>query len=221
MQRIIAAANQAEPAYVARKSSSGRWKQRQARDPYVRRARAEGWRSRAAFKLMEIDDRERLLRRGARVLDLGAAPGGWSQVAAERVGGSGRVVAVDLLPMEPLEGVVVIQGDFLAADVQAQILEALGGGKADLVISDMAPNITGNRSVDQPRAMGLVEAVIEDAGLFLESGGTLLAKVFQGEGFEAFVSAARRKFGSVRIRKPASSRAESREMYLVAGNYRL
>lgn len=206
---------------MARKSSSSRWKQRQARDPYVRRARTEGWRSRAAFKLMEIDDRERLLRRGARVLDLGAAPGGWSQVAADRVGTSGRIVAVDLLPMEPLDGVVVIQGDFLAADIQEQALEALGGGKADLVISDMAPNITGNRSVDQPRAMGLVESVIENAGLILEPGGAVLAKVFQGEGFEALVEAARRNFGSVRIRKPASSRAESREMYLVAGNYRL
>ncbi|CAG0942102.1 Ribosomal RNA large subunit methyltransferase E [Gammaproteobacteria bacterium] len=206
---------------MARKSSSGRWKQRQASDPYVRRARTEGWRSRAAFKLMEIDDRERLLRRGKRVLDLGAAPGGWSQVAAGRVGLSGRVIAVDLLPMEPLEGVVVIQGDFVEPGTQEQVLTALGGLRADLVISDMAPNITGNRSVDQPRALALVEAVFESADHFLEPGGAVLAKVFQGEGFEALVAAARRDFGSVRIRKPASSRAESREMYLVAGNYRL
>lgn len=206
---------------MARKSSSGRWKQRQASDPYVRRARTEGWRSRAAFKLMEIDDRERLLRRGKRVLDLGAAPGGWSQVAAGRVGLFGRVIAVDLLPMEPLEGVVVIQGDFVEPGTQEQVLTALGGLRADLVISDMAPNITGNRSVDQPRALALVEAVFESADHFLEPGGAVLAKVFQGEGFEALVAAARRDFGSVRIRKPASSRAESREMYLVAGNYRL
>lgn len=206
---------------MARKSSSGRWKQRQARDPYVRRAQAGGWRSRAAFKLMEIDEREHLLRRGTVVLDLGAAPGGWSQVAVQKVGPAGRVVAVDVLSMEPVEGAEFIQGDFLEEAVQEQILAALGPGKADLVISDMAPNISGNWSVDQPRAMTLVEAVFEGAGRFLKPGGTVLAKVFQGEGFEALVAGARGRFGTVRIRKPASSRAESREMYLVAGNYRL
>ncbi|MCC7329302.1 MAG: RlmE family RNA methyltransferase [Gammaproteobacteria bacterium] len=206
---------------MSRKSSSGRWKQRQARDPYVRQARAAGWRSRAAFKLMEIDDRERLLQRGAVVLDLGAAPGGWSQVAVQRVGTAGRVVAVDLLPMEPLAGVEFIRGDFTEPGVQDRILAALGGQQADLVISDMAPNISGNRSVDQPRAMELVEAVLAEGLRFLKPGGTVLAKVFQGEGFEALVAGARQRFGVVRIRKPASSRAESREMYLVAGNPRL
>jgi len=170
---------------------------------------------------MEIDDRERLLQRGAVVLDLGAAPGGWSQVAVQRVGTAGRVVAVDLLPMEPLAGVEFIRGDFTEPGVQDRILAALGVQQADLVISDMAPNISGNRSVDQPRAMELVEAVLAEGLRFLKPGGTVLAKVFQGEGFEALVAGARQRFGVVRIRKPASSRAESREMYLVAGNPRL
>jgi 23S rRNA (uridine2552-2'-O)-methyltransferase len=206
---------------VARKSSSGRWKQRQARDPYVKRARSEGWRSRAAFKLMEIDDRDRLLRRGALVLDLGAAPGGWSQVAAERVGPAGRVIAVDLLEMEPMDGVHYIQGDFTDEGVQDSIIAALGGQQADLVISDMAPNISGNWSVDQPRAMYLAELVLAEAARLLRPGGSLVTKLFQGEGFDALMAEARRHFRTVRIRKPASSRSESREIYLVAGNYSL
>jgi len=206
---------------MSKGSSSNRWKRRQARDPYVRQAQAGGWRSRAAFKLMEIDDRERLLRRGAVVLDLGAAPGGWSQVAVQRTGPTGRVVAVDLLPMPALGGVEFIQGDFTEPETQAQIEAALAGGLADLVISDMAPNISGNRSVDQPRSIALVEAVLAEGQRFLKPGGSLLAKVFQGEGFDELVAGIRRQFGSVRIRKPASSRAESREMYLVAGKQRL
>jgi 23S rRNA (uridine2552-2'-O)-methyltransferase len=206
---------------VARKSSSGRWKQRQARDPYVKRARTEGWRSRAAFKLMEIDDRDRLLRRGALVLDLGAAPGGWSQVAADRVGPAGRVIAVDLLDMEPMAGVEYIQGDFTDEGIQERIIHALGGQKADLVISDMAPNISGNWSVDQPRAMYLAERVLAEAERLLRPGGALITKLFQGEGFDALMTEARRHFSPVRIRKPASSRSESREIYLVAGNYSL
>lgn len=206
---------------MSKKSSSNRWKQRQARDPYVRQAQAAGWRSRAAFKLMEIDERERLLRRGAVVLDLGAAPGGWSQVAVQRTGPSGRVVAVDLLPMPALAGVEFIQGDFTDPAVQERIGAALDGRLADLVISDMAPNISGNRSVDQPRAMALVEAVFAEGQHFLKPGGSMLAKVFQGEGFDELVAGIRRQFEGVRVRKPASSRAESREMYLVAGKQRL
>jgi 23S rRNA (uridine2552-2'-O)-methyltransferase len=206
---------------VGTRPSSRRWKQRQARDPYVRKARAEGLRSRAAFKLMEMDKRDHLLRRGAVVLDLGAAPGGWSQVAADAVGASGRVIAVDILPMEPPEGVRFIQGDFTDEKTLKEVVAAVGFGKADLVLSDMSPNITGNRSVDQPRAMYLAELALETARRVLGPGGHLVVKVFQGEGFDAFMRALRAEFGTVRVRKPAASRAESREMYLVAGNYRL
>lgn len=206
---------------MAKRTSSGRWKQRQARDPFVRRAQSEGWRSRAAFKLMEIDDKERLLRRGALVVDLGAAPGGWSQVAMQRVGEGGRVVAVDLLEMEPLAGVDYIRGDFTDEAILEQVEQALGGRKADVVLSDMAPNISGNWSVDQPRSMALCELVLESTDRLLRPGGSLAVKVFQGEGFDALVKAARARFGVVRLRKPPASRAESREIYLVAGNYSL
>ena len=206
---------------MGKKSSSSRWKERQARDPYVRRAQAEGWRSRAAFKLMEIDSRDHLLRRGAIVVDLGAAPGGWSQVAAEKVGSAGRVIAVDILDIAPMDGVHYIQGDFTDEGVINRIVEVLGTAKAELVLSDMAPNITGNWSVDQPRSMQLAELVLEACQRLLKPGGCMIIKVFQGEGFEGLVRQAKVGFGTVRIRKPASSRAESREMYLVAGNYRL
>jgi 23S rRNA (uridine2552-2'-O)-methyltransferase len=206
---------------MAERPSSRRWKQRQARDPYVRKARSEGWRSRAAFKLLELDERDHLLRRSAVVLDLGAAPGGWSQVAADAVGPGGRVVAVDLLDMPELDGVQFIQGDFTDDAVFAAIEGAIGGRTADLVLSDMAPNISGNRSVDQPRAMYLAELALDMACRVLKPGGALVVKVFQGEGFDALMRAARASFGTVRTRKPAASRAESREIYLVAGNYRL
>jgi 23S rRNA (uridine2552-2'-O)-methyltransferase len=167
---------------------------------------------------MEIDDKERLLRRGAVVLDLGAAPGGWSQVAAQRVGPAGRVVAVDLLEMEPLAGVEYIRGDFTDESLTVEIATVIGERGADVVLSDMAPNISGNWSVDQPRAMYLAELALESAGRFLRPGGALVIKFFQGEGSDALVRAARSRFGSVRVRKPPASRSESREMYLVAGN---
>lgn len=170
---------------------------------------------------MELDRRDRLLRRGAIVLDLGAAPGGWSQVAAGAVGPAGRVVAVDLLEMEAPAGVHYIQGDFTDENIFTAIEVAIGGRAADLVLSDMSPNISGNRSVDQPRAMYLAEMALEMARRVLKPGGNFVVKVFQGEGFEAFLRAVRADFGSVRMRKPAASRSESREMYLVAGNYRL
>jgi 23S rRNA (uridine2552-2'-O)-methyltransferase len=208
-------------AGVAKKTSSGRWQRRQARDPFVRRAQAEGWRSRAAFKLIEIDARERLLRRGAIVVDLGAAPGGWSQVAAQRVAPTGRVIAVDRLPMAPLPGVEVIQADLGEGGAVETIRAVLGHERADLVLSDMAPNISGVWSVDQPRSVRLAEIVLDAAGQLLRPGGALVLKVFQGEGFDELVKSLRARFGQVRTRKPSASRTESREMYLVAGSYRL
>jgi 23S rRNA (uridine2552-2'-O)-methyltransferase len=206
---------------MAKRPSSSRWKQRQARDPYVRRAHLDGWRSRAAFKLLEIQQRDRLLNRGAVVVDLGAAPGGWSQVAAQAVGPGGQVIAVDLLEIDPLKGVECIRGDFTDESVINTVLSRLRGGKADLVMSDMAPNISGTWSVDQPRSMHLAELVLDFAGRVLRPGGSLLIKVFQGEGQAELVAAARGLFAAVRLRKPAASRAESREIYVVARNYQL
>lgn len=187
----------------------------------MRRAHSEGWRSRAAFKLIEIDRRDRLLRRGAVVLDLGAAPGGWSQVACERVGSAGRVIAVDLLEIEPLPGVHCIRGDFTHEEVVMEIERELGDRKVDLVLSDMAPNISGNWSVDQPRSVALAEAVLDACERLLQPGGSLLVKLFQGEGQDALLHRARATFETVRLRKPEASRAESREIYLLAGSYRL
>jgi len=187
----------------------------------VRRARAEGERSRAAFKLQELDRREGLLRPGMRVVDLGAAPGGWSAYAARRVGPQGLVVAVDRLPMEPVPGVAFVQGDFAEADTLERLLEALEGEPVDLVLSDMAPNLTGVAAIDQPRAMALAELALDLAERVLRPGGGLVVKVFQGEGLDAFVGQARARFGRVRLRKPPASRARSRELYLVAGNHRM
>jgi 23S rRNA (uridine2552-2'-O)-methyltransferase len=206
---------------LAKRPSSRRWQQRHQRDPFVRRAQQVGFRSRAAFKLQEIQSRDRLLRRGAFVVDLGAAPGGWSQVAAELVGSSGRVVAVDLLQMAPLAGVEHIRGDLADEEVIREIGRRLGGRCADLVMSDMAPNISGNWSVDQPRAMRLAELALEVARRCLKPGGSALIKAFQGEGLRELVAAARASFGAVRLRKPPASRSESREIYLLARNYRL
>ncbi len=206
---------------MARKTSSARWKQRQAKDPYVLKAQREGWRSRAAFKLEELDHKIKLLKKGSVVVDLGAAPGGWSQYAARKVLPGGRVIALDLLDMEPLEGVEFIQGDFTADDALQQLLASLGEAKADLVMSDMAPNISGMRSVDQPRAMYLAELALDLAVQSLTSGGSFVTKVFMGEGFEELVSDCRRHFSSVKVRKPAASRAESRETYIAARGFRL
>ncbi len=187
----------------------------------MRQARARGWRSRAAFKLSQIDEREHLLQRGAVVLDLGAAPGGWSQFAAGKVGSSGRVVAVDLLPIEPIAGVHRIQGDFTDEKVLDEVVSALGAAKADLVLCDMAPNISGNSSMDQPRSIRLAEAVLHASHRVLRPGGKMLIKLFQGEGFDELLVEVKAHFASVRFRKPAASRSESREIYLVAGNYRV
>jgi len=204
---------------MARSKSSRRWLDRHVNDAWVHRAQAEGWRSRAAFKLLELDDRDRFLRPGSRVVDLGAAPGGWSQVAAARVGAKGRVIALDVLPMEPVPGVTFLQGDF-GTDAVLEALRAEVGARAiDVVISDLAPNVSGVAVVDQPRAMHLAELALDFAGECLVEGGTLVTKLFQGIGFDELVAAARRRFKRVAVRKPKASRPESREVYLVAQGF--
>lgn len=199
-----------------RKGSSRRWLQRHEADPYVQRARRAGYRSRAAYKLLELDERDQLLHRGQTVLDLGGAPGGWAQVAAERVGSAGCVIATDLLPIEPLPGVTVIQGDFEEPEIITAIESALPARGADLVLSDMAPNLSGMKAVDQPRAMALAELAADAALRFLKPGGNFVVKLFQGEDFDDFVREQRARFRKVAVRKPGASKGESREVYLVA-----
>jgi 23S rRNA (uridine2552-2'-O)-methyltransferase len=206
---------------VAKGGSSACWKQRQARDPFVRRAQAEGWRSRAVYKLEEIQRKDRILARGQTVVDLGAAPGAWCQFVTGVVGPAGRVIALDLLEMDPLPGVDFIQGDFQDEITLHELLARVDPGKGNVVLSDMAPNMTGMRAVDQPRSMYLAELALDFAGRVLRPGGHFVAKLFQGEGFSAFVTRARSRFAEVRLRKPAASRPENREIYLVARNFRL
>ncbi len=203
-----------------RTPSSQRWLRRQAQDPYVARAHAEGFRSRAAFKLAEIDDKERLLRPGQCVVDLGAAPGGWTQYVARRLDSRGAVFALDLLPMDAIAGVEVLCGDFTQATVLDALLASLAGRAVDVVICDMAPNMTGTRAVDQARAMGLAELALDFAAQVLRPGGDFVVKLFHGEGFEAFVREARGRFERVRVRKPDASRGDSREVYLVGRHFR-
>jgi len=207
---------------MARRSkSSDRWLKEHFRDPYVQRAQSGGWRSRAVFKLEEIDRRESLLRPGAVCLDLGAAPGAWSQYARGRVGSEGRVVATDILPMEPLEGVEFVQGDFREEAVFGQVLALLPQGQVDVVLSDMAPAMSGVDVTDQARSMHLAELALDMSGRVLKPGGDALIKVFQGSGFEDLVKGARREFGRVKVVKPQASRARSPEMYLLAMKFRL
>jgi len=200
---------------MTRSKSSSAWLKRHVNDPFVRRARAQGYRSRAAFKLLELLKRDGLARPGDTVVDLGAAPGSWSQVLAERVARSGRVFAVDLLEMAAIPGVTIIQGDFSEEAVSRRLEEALGGRKIDLVVSDMAPNISGVRSSDQARSIHLCELALDFAGTHLNSGGAFVVKAFQGAGYPEFLAAMRRIFVSVASRKPGASRSESNEMYLV------
>lgn len=204
---------------MARSASSARWLKEHFDDEYVKRAQQMGYRSRAVFKLLEIDEKDRLFRKGMRVIDLGAAPGGWSQIARDRVGPQGRVVALDILPMDPLPGVEVLQGDFREESVMNALLAALDGEQVDLVMSDMAPNISGERTIDQPRAMYLAELALDLAQRVLVPGGDLLIKVFQGEGSDAFMRTLKQHFGKVIVRKPKASRPRSREVYLLARNY--
>ena len=204
-----------------RSRSSGRWLQEHAADEYVQRAQKEGWRSRAVYKLEEIHKSDRILKAGGLVIDLGAAPGAWSQYAVRQVGAKGEVIAVDILPMEPIGGVHFIQGDFREQPVLDQLLARIAGRPVDLVMSDMAPNLSGLDVVDQPRAMYLAELALDFARQVLKPGGTLLVKVFQGSGFQELVAAARKAFDDVRLRKPQASRARSAEMYLLAKGFRL
>ncbi len=201
---------------------SGRsWRDRQERDPYVQQARKEGWRSRAVFKLEQIDSKERLLRPDMVCVDLGSAPGSWSQYVSRRLKGRARIVAVDLLAMDALADVEFIQGDFQDDAVFEQLLKGVGEAGADLVMSDMAPNISGSKAVDQPRSMYLAELALDFSRRVLKAKGSIVCKVFQGEGFDAFVADSRASFERVRVMKPKASRAGSREVYLVARNYRL
>jgi 23S rRNA (uridine2552-2'-O)-methyltransferase len=203
-----------------RTKSSARWLAEHAADPYVKRAHEEGWRSRAAFKLEEIERTDRLLRPGMTVVDLGAAPGGWSQFAARKLAGKGRVIALDILDMPAVAGVEFIQGDFTEEAVLAKLQASLGGEKVDLVMSDMAPNMMGIADVDHDRSMHLVDLVVDFAARELRPGGDLLMKVFQGREFQPLVARLRREFESVKLRKPKASRARSAEVYVLARGYR-
>ena len=201
----------------SRSASSQRWLSRQLNDPYVAAARQQGWRSRAAFKLLDLDDRFHLIGPGARVLDLGAAPGGWTQVAVKR--GAGTVVGVDLLVMDPIPGAVIVQGDFTEPEMQAR-LAGLVGGKADIVLSDMAPNTTGHAATDHIRIMALAEPAFAFAADVLAEGGRFVAKVFQGGSERQMLADMKRCFATVRHAKPPSSRKESSELYVVASGFR-
>ena len=201
--------------------SSGSWRDRQERDPYVQKARREGWRSRAVYKLEQIADKEPVLYPGMTCVDLGAAPGGWSQYVAARLKDKVRIVAVDILPMDSLPCVDFLQMDFSEEEGLRRLLERLGGSPVDLVMNDMAPNISGTKAIDQPRSMYLAELALDTAGKVLRPGGSFVCKLFQGEGSDAFVATARQVFGKVRLMKPKASRPGSSEVYLVARNYQL
>ena len=201
---------------MAKSKTSSRWLQEHFSDPYVKRAQAEGWRSRAVFKLDELIERDKLLKPGMFVVDLGAAPGGWSQIVRERLGDAGRVIALDILPMQGIGGVDIIVGDFRENEVLATLEALLDGSRVDLVLSDMAPNMSGVGAVDQDRSMGLAELAAEFAEAHLKKGGAFLTKVFQGQGFDEYIRRLRCEYASVSIRKPKASRARSNEVYALA-----
>ncbi len=206
----------------AKSKSSKQWLQRQQNDDYVKRAVREGYRSRSAYKLIEINQRDKLFKPGMTVVDLGAAPGGWSQVAMQLLGdnGRGKVIALDILPIDPIKGVDIIQGDFREAEVYAELIKMLDNRPVDLVISDMAPNFSGISGIDVPRAVYLAEIALDFAQEALVPGGSFLVKLFQGEGFTEYVQFLKKCFKSVVVRKPKASRAESREVYLLATGLR-
>ncbi len=201
---------------MARSKSSATWLKEHFDDYYVNKAKQEGYRSRAIYKLQEIDDKDHLFKQGMVVIDLGAAPGGWSQWAATKVGVRGEVFALDILPVEPFAGVSFIQGDFQEEEVYQQLVDSLNGRNVDLVMSDMAPNMSGNKGIDIPKAMYLVELSVDLADQVLRAGGNLLMKVFQGEGYDLLIKNLRRKYQVVVTRKPKASRPRSKEVYLLA-----
>tara|TARA_B110001452_G_C15164751_1_gene405003 strand:+ start:344 stop:964 length:621 start_codon:yes stop_codon:yes gene_type:complete len=198
------------------KSKNRDWIKQHIKDPYVKQSQKDGFRSRASYKLLEIVEKERMIRPGMTVVDLGSAPGGWSQVASRLVGHEGRVHALDILPMDPIAGVDFIQGDFTEQDITDDLLLLIGNRPVDLVISDMAPNLTGAKAIDQPAMMYLAELAIDLTTQVLKPDGVFISKVFQGEGFDQFVRHVRTLFNSVSMKKPEASRAKSREVYLVA-----
>lgn len=204
---------------MGKKRRSG-WMAEHVADPFVKRAQVDGYRSRAVYKLLEIDERHRLLRPGITVVDLGAAPGGWSQIAVERVGASGAVIALDRLEMEPIPGVTVLREDFEEESGLAALLAAMPERGADLVLSDMAPNLSGVREADQARMSSLAELALDLADRVLAADGAFVVKLFQGDGFDAFVAETRSRFESLAIRKPEASRSRSREVYAVAEGFR-
>ncbi len=205
---------------MARSKSSQRWLREHFTDPYVKEAQQKGYRSRAVFKLQEINARDRILKPGMTVVDLGSTPGGWAQEAAKLAGPRGRVIALDLLPMEPLPGVEFMQADFTEAGTLDKLLQDLKGAPIHLVMSDMSPNISGMKSVDQPRGMYLAELALEFARQVLAPGGDLLLKLFQGAGFTSIMKELRLSFKEVKVRKPKASRARSPELYVLARNFR-
>lgn len=205
---------------MKRSKSSSRWLNEHVNDPYVKRAQKDGYRSRASYKLIELNDKDKLIRPGMLVMDLGSAPGGWSQVAGKIVGDHGRVIASDILPMDPLDNVDFIQGDFTDEAVFQQILAKLNGRQADLIISDIAPNISGVAAADQAASMYLVELTLDMVRQVLKPGGNYAVKVFQGEGSDEFLRDVRSSFEKVMIRKPEASRPRSREVYLVAKGFK-
>lgn len=205
---------------MARSKTSQNWLREHFNDPYVKMAQKDGYRSRASYKLLEIQEKDRILRPGNTVIDLGAAPGGWSQVTSRVLGEKGRLIASDILEMDSIADVTFIQGDFTEESVLAQILEAVGNHPVDLVISDMAPNMSGVKMADQARAMYLCELALDLAGQVLRPGGDFLIKIFQGEGFDLYHRQVRTMFDKVQMRKPLSSRDRSREQYLLARGFR-
>ncbi|WP_371194289.1 23S rRNA (uridine(2552)-2'-O)-methyltransferase RlmE [Glaciecola sp. SC05] len=205
---------------MARTKTSKKWMDEHVNDPYVKQAKIDGYRSRASYKIIEINDKDKLFRTGSIVMDLGAAPGGWSQVVAPLIGNSGHLIASDILPMDGIGGATFIQGDFTDEAVYEQIVAALNNEKVDVVMSDMAPNISGVNTTDQYSSIYLVELALDMARNVLKPGGSFCAKVFQGVGYEEYVKDVRRSFDKVVVRKPAASRPRSREVYIVGKGFK-
>lgn len=206
---------------MAKGSSKKNWLARQQKDPYVKQAQQSHYRSRAVYKLIEIDKRDHLFKQGQVVIDLGAAPGSWSQYISEKIGHDGRLIAIDILPMEPIDNAVFIKGDFTQQSVYEQCLHEMNNAKADLVISDMAPNLSGIRATDQARSLHLAELSFDLAKSVLKTGGDMLVKVFEGEGTDTYRHDLKELFGKIIVRKPKSSRDDSREFYVLAKTFRL